>query len=68
MNDEQQRRFFGSHYNGFDEPLVFRDFGTSINPLIDTYPGSDGNLPVQLWEIKHDKKHCRHIQTKYIKT
>ena len=60
MNDDEQRRFFGSHYNGEDAPLVFRSFENSINPLIDTYPGPDGDLPLQAWEIIADRKFCRY--------
>lgn len=56
MNDDQQRRFFGSHYNGEDMSLVFRPFENSINPLIDTYPGQDGNLPLQAWETRGKAK------------
>lgn len=60
MNDDEQRRFFGSHYNGEHMPLVFRTFANSINPLIDTYPDVDGNLPLQAWEIAADKRFCRY--------
>lgn len=65
MNDDQQRLFFGSHYNGYDEPLVFRVFEGSINPLIDTYLDVNGNLPLQAWEIAADKRFCRYTPTKH---